>query len=47
MTVMNKKVEKELGGIIGAGFTLERFDETPAWEDEKLPGEFTAIAHKN
>ena len=32
---------------IGNGFTLERFDEYPSWENEKLPGEFTAIAVKS
>ena len=26
------------------GFTLKSFDEHPAWENEKLPGEFTAVA---
>ena len=29
------------------GFTLKRFDKHPAWENEKLPGEFTAIAIRN
>ena len=40
-------ISEIINGIIGAGFTLERFDEHPSWEDEKLPGEFTAIAKKN
>ncbi len=35
-----------INSIIGNGFTLERFDEHPSWENEKLPGEFTAIARK-
>ncbi len=39
-------ISEIINGIIGAGFTLERFDEHPAWEDEKLPGEFTAVAGK-
>lgn len=39
-------VSEILNAIIGAGFTLRRFDEHPAWEDEKLPGEFTAVAMK-
>ena len=28
------------------GDVLEKFDEHPAWENETLPGEFTAIAIK-
>ena len=28
------------------GFTLIRFDEHPSWENDKLPGEFTAVAVK-
>ena len=39
-------VSEIINGIISAGFTLKRFDEHPAWENEKLPGEFTAIAVK-
>ena len=37
-------ISEILNSIIGAGFTLKRFDEHPAWEDETLPGEFTAVA---
>ena len=37
-------VSEIINTIIGSGFTLTRFDEHPAWEDETLPGEFTAIA---
>lgn len=40
-------ISEIINGIIDAGLTLERFDEHPSWEDEKLPGEFTAIAKKN
>ncbi len=40
-------ISEIINGIIGAGFTLERFDEHPSWEDETLPGEFTAIGRKN
>ena len=32
--------------LFGSGFTLERFDGHPSWENEKLPGEFTAIGRK-
>lgn len=39
-------ISEIINGIITAGFTLERFDEHPSWEDEKLPGEFTAVAKK-
>lgn len=39
-------ISEIINGIIDAGFTLERFDEHPSWEDEKLPGEFTAVAKK-
>ena len=27
-------------------FELKQFDEHPAWENEKLPGEFTVVAVK-
>ena len=40
-------ISEIINSIIGNGFTLERFDEHPSWENEKLPGEFTAIARKN
>lgn len=33
-----------INSMIDNGFILKRFDEHPSWEDEKLPGEFTAIA---
>ena len=39
-------ISEIINSIIGSGFTLERFDEHPAWDNEKLPGEFTAIARK-
>ena len=37
-------ISEIINAIIRSGFTLVRFDEHPAWEDETLPGEFTAIA---
>ncbi len=37
-------ISEIINAIISAGFCLKRFDEHPAWENEKLPGEFTAIA---
>nr|WP_297708851.1 class I SAM-dependent methyltransferase [uncultured Butyrivibrio sp.] len=39
-------ISEIINSIIENGFTLERFDEHPSWENEKLPGEFTAIAKK-
>ena len=39
-------VSEILNAMIGNGFRLIRFDEHPAWENEKLPGEFTAVAVK-
>ena len=39
-------VSEIINGIINAGFNLRKFDEHPAWTDEKVPGEFTAIALK-
>ena len=39
-------ISEIINGIIGNGFVLERFDEHPSWEDETLPGEFTAVARK-
>ena len=39
-------VSEIINSIIGSGFTLERFDEHPSWENNNLPGEFTAIARK-
>jgi hypothetical protein len=39
-------ISEIINSIFGSGFTMERFDEYPSWENEKLPGEFTAIARK-
>ena len=39
-------ISEIINSMIGQGFTLKRFDEHPSWENEKLPGEFTAIAIK-
>ena len=33
-----------VNSIIRNGFTLKQLDEHPAWENDSLPGEFTAIA---
>ena len=39
-------ISEIINAIIDAGFCLKRFDEHPAWDNDKLPGEFTAIAVK-
>ncbi len=39
-------VSEILNAMLRNHFCLERFDEHPAWENEKLPGEFTAVAVK-
>ena len=39
-------VSEIINGIIRSGFRLERFDEHTAWENDRLPGEFTAVAIK-
>ena len=39
-------ISEILNAIIRSGFTLKQFDEHPSWEDDRLPGEFTAIAFK-
>ncbi len=37
-------VSEILNAIIRNGFCLKQFDEHPSWENDKLPGEFTAVA---
>ncbi len=39
-------ISEIINAIIGGGFTLKRFDEHTAWDNESLPGEFTAVAVK-
>lgn len=39
-------VSEIINSIINSGFNLQKFDEHPAWTNEKIPGEFTAIAIK-
>ena len=36
-------ISEILNSMIANGFVIERFDEHPSWENEDLPGEFTAI----
>lgn len=39
-------ISEIINSVINCGFTLKRFDEHPAWENDKLPGEFTIVAYK-
>ena len=39
-------ISEIINAIIRQSFTLKSFDEHPAWDNEKLPGEFTAVAIK-
>lgn len=39
-------ISELINAIIGCDFTLERFDEHPAWTNPNVPGEFTAVARK-
>ena len=39
-------VSEIINSVINCGFILKKFDEHPAWDNEKLPGEFTLIANK-
>ena len=39
-------ISEIINAIIRNGFTLCEFDEHPAWENQDLPGEFTAVAVK-
>lgn len=39
-------ISEILNSLIQNDFIIKRFDEHPSWEDEKLPGEFTAIGIK-
>lgn len=39
-------ISEIINAAIKTGFTLDRFDEHPAWTDPKLPGEFTILARK-
>lgn len=39
-------ISEIINSVIRCGFTLKRFDEHPAWENDSVPGEFTLIAVK-
>ena len=40
-------VSEIVNATINAGFTIEQFDEHPAWKNEMMPGEFTVIARRD
>ena len=35
-----------INAVLYSGFVIRRFDEHPAWTDEKMPGEFTILSDK-
>ncbi len=39
-------ISEIINSVINSGFTLRKFDEHPAWTNEKMPGEFTIVANK-
>ncbi len=39
-------ISEIINSVIENGFVLNRFDEHPAWTDDRIPGEFTLIAEK-
>ena len=39
-------ISEIINSVINSGFTLSRFDEHPAWTNEKIPGEFTITEMK-
>lgn len=39
-------ISEIINAVIQSGFQLKQFDEHPAWENPKLPGEFTLVAGK-
>lgn len=39
-------ISEIINSVINCGFTLKKFDEHPAWTNDKIPGEFTVVAVK-
>lgn len=37
-------ISEIINAVVDSGFVLQRFDEHPAWTNQKLPGEFTIVA---
>jgi hypothetical protein len=46
MRVRRWTLSEIINTAIGAGFLITGFDEHPAWQNDKLPGEFTLLADK-
>lgn len=46
MRVRRWTLSEILNAAIGAGFFITGFDEHPAWQNERFPGEFTLLAEK-
>ena len=40
-------ISEIINSVINSGFTLEKFDEHPAWTNDRIPGEFTVVAIKS
>lgn len=39
-------ISEVINAVIDNGFVLRKFDEHPAWTNDKVPGEFTIVADK-
>lgn len=39
-------ISEIINSVIDAGFSLNRFDEHPAWTNRDLPGEYTIVVTK-
>ena len=39
-------ISEIINAVIGAGFTIRRFDEYPSWTNPTIPGEFMLVAEK-
>ncbi len=39
-------ISEIINSVINSGFILRKFDEHPAWTNERIPGEFTVVANK-
>ena len=39
-------ISEIINSVINCGFLLKKFDEHPAWDNDRVPGEFTLVAEK-
>lgn len=39
-------ISEIINSVVNCGFRLDKFDEHPAWANDKIPGEFTLVATK-